>query len=67
MKRAEIDRLRAELQKSEDNLAAAESEVEKQTAIVGELNRCGSLGTFQFLYHDIASLQEDRRTPAASG
>jgi protein HOOK3 len=49
MKRAEIDRLRAELQKSEDNLAAAESEVEKQTAIAGELNRCGGLEVFQFL------------------
>jgi protein HOOK3 len=49
MKRAEIDRLRAELQKSEDNLAAAESEVEKHTTVVGELNRCASLGASYIL------------------
>ncbi|KIM31999.1 hypothetical protein M408DRAFT_64288 [Serendipita vermifera MAFF 305830] len=39
LKRAEIDRLRAELQKSEENLGAAEVEAEKQTRIVEELNR----------------------------
>jgi protein HOOK3 len=39
LKRAEIDRLRAELQKSEDNLGAAELEVEKHVGIVAELNR----------------------------
>jgi protein HOOK3 len=50
MKRAEIDRLRAELQKSEDNLAAAESEVEKQTAITGELNRYSGLEALVFIF-----------------
>ncbi|KAI0273860.1 HOOK-domain-containing protein [Gloeopeniophorella convolvens] len=35
--KAEIDRLRAELYKSEENLAAAESEFEKQTGVVAEL------------------------------
>lgn len=39
MKRAEFDRLRAELQKSEDNLATAETELEKQNTIVADLNR----------------------------
>ncbi|GAV99992.1 HOOK-domain-containing protein [Lentinula edodes] len=39
MLRAEIDRLRADLQKSEDNLAIAESELEKQTAVVTDLTR----------------------------
>ncbi|TFK82645.1 HOOK-domain-containing protein [Polyporus arcularius HHB13444] len=39
MLRGEIDRLRADLQKSEDNLAMAESELDKQTAIVTDLTR----------------------------
>ncbi|KAG8811256.1 hypothetical protein FRC17_002555 [Serendipita sp. 399] len=39
MKRAEIDRLRAELQKSEDNLQAAEAEGERQAAIIEDLNK----------------------------
>ncbi|CAG8711752.1 10285_t:CDS:2, partial [Acaulospora colombiana] len=39
MKRAEIDRLRADLQKSEDNLHVSEQEVEKQSNLVAELNR----------------------------
>jgi hypothetical protein len=39
MKRAEIDRLRADLQKSEDNLHASEQEVEKQSTMVAELNK----------------------------
>lgn len=37
MMKAEIDRLRTELQKSEENLAAAESELEKQTRVIAEL------------------------------
>ncbi|KAH9857802.1 HOOK-domain-containing protein [Lenzites betulinus] len=39
MFRAEIDRLRTDLQKSEDNLAMAESELDKQTVIVTDLTR----------------------------
>ncbi|CAG7854040.1 Protein Hook homolog 3 Short=h-hook3; Short=hHK3 [Serendipita indica DSM 11827] len=39
MKRAEIDRLRTELQKSEDNLNAAEAEAERQAAIIADLNK----------------------------
>ncbi|EJF62459.1 HOOK-domain-containing protein [Dichomitus squalens LYAD-421 SS1] len=39
MMRGEIDRLRADLQKSEDNLAMAESELDKQTVLVTELTR----------------------------
>ncbi|ETW85647.1 hypothetical protein HETIRDRAFT_379686 [Heterobasidion irregulare TC 32-1] len=39
MMRAEIDRLRVDLQKSEDNLAVAESEVDKQTNMVSDLTR----------------------------
>ncbi|THV08067.1 HOOK-domain-containing protein [Dendrothele bispora CBS 962.96] len=39
MMRAEIDRLRTELQKSEDNLAIAESELDKQTNIVTDLTK----------------------------
>ncbi|KAI0028523.1 HOOK-domain-containing protein [Vararia minispora EC-137] len=37
--RAEIDRLRGELQKSEDNLALTETELDKQTSIVADLTR----------------------------
>ncbi|TFK72592.1 HOOK-domain-containing protein [Pluteus cervinus] len=37
--RAEIDRLRTELQKSEDNLAIAEADLDKQTAFVTDLTR----------------------------
>ncbi|KAF9001979.1 HOOK protein-domain-containing protein [Cyathus striatus] len=37
--RAEVDRLRAELQKSEDNLAMAESELDKHTNLVTDLTR----------------------------
>lgn len=37
--RAEIDRLRAELQKSEDNFAMAETELDKQTSLTTELTR----------------------------
>ncbi|KAI0798101.1 HOOK-domain-containing protein [Abortiporus biennis] len=37
MMRGEIERLRTELQKSEDNLAMAESELDKQTALVTDL------------------------------
>ncbi|KAG9124675.1 hypothetical protein FRC07_010661 [Ceratobasidium sp. 392] len=37
--RAEIDRLRADLQKTEENLGAAESEAERQSAAVKELTR----------------------------
>lgn len=37
--RAEIDRLRAELQKSEDNLAMAETELDKQTSLVTDFTR----------------------------
>jgi protein HOOK3 len=39
MLRAEIDRLRSDLQKSEDNLSAAEVDLDKQTNLVRELNR----------------------------
>ncbi|KAH9901630.1 HOOK-domain-containing protein [Cubamyces lactineus] len=39
MFRAEIDRLRADLQKSEDNLAMAETELDKQTVLVTDLTR----------------------------
>ncbi|OSD02786.1 HOOK-domain-containing protein [Trametes coccinea BRFM310] len=39
MYRAEIDRLRADLQKSEDNLAMAETELDKQTVLVTDLTR----------------------------
>ncbi|CDO69034.1 hypothetical protein BN946_scf184834.g41 [Trametes cinnabarina] len=39
MYRAEIDRLRADLQKSEDNLAMAETELDKQTLLVTDLTR----------------------------
>ncbi|KAI0747833.1 HOOK-domain-containing protein [Daedaleopsis nitida] len=39
MLRGEIDRLRADLQKSEDNLAMAESELDKQTVLVTDLTR----------------------------
>ncbi|KAJ8584459.1 HOOK-domain-containing protein [Rhizopogon salebrosus TDB-379] len=39
MMRAEIDRLRTELQKSEDNLAMAEAELDKHTSLVTELTR----------------------------
>jgi len=37
--RAEIDHLRGELSKSEDNLAVAETDLEKQTNLVSDLNR----------------------------
>ncbi|KAI0807300.1 HOOK-domain-containing protein [Fomes fomentarius] len=37
--KGEIDRLRADLQKSEDNLAMAESELDKQTVLVTDLTR----------------------------
>ena len=39
MLRAEIDRLRADLQKSEDNLNTAEVDLDKQTNLVRELTR----------------------------
>ncbi|KAI0811036.1 HOOK-domain-containing protein [Irpex lacteus] len=39
MLRAEAERLRSELQKSEDNLAVAESELDKQANVVGDLTR----------------------------
>ncbi|KAG7092196.1 hypothetical protein E1B28_008564 [Marasmius oreades] len=39
MLRAENDRLRTDIQKSEDNLAISESELEKQTKLVSELTR----------------------------
>ncbi|KAJ2916056.1 hypothetical protein MD484_g4393, partial [Candolleomyces efflorescens] len=39
MLRAELDRVRGELQKSEDNLAIAESELDKNTNVVAELTR----------------------------
>ncbi|OAX41580.1 HOOK-domain-containing protein [Rhizopogon vinicolor AM-OR11-026] len=39
MMRAEIDRLRTELQKSEDNLAMAEAELDKHTLLVTDLTR----------------------------
>src|SRR4051812_38458583 len=53
MKRAEIDRLRAELQKSEDNLATAETEVEKQTAMVVDLNKYDISECLSFRSHII--------------
>ncbi|KAG8733870.1 hypothetical protein FRC11_001080 [Ceratobasidium sp. 423] len=37
--RAEIERLRAELQKTEENLGAAETEAERQTSLVNDLTR----------------------------
>ena len=37
--RAEIDRLRSDLQKSEDNLSTAEVDLDKQTNLVRELTR----------------------------
>ncbi|VDB96749.1 unnamed protein product [Peniophora sp. CBMAI 1063] len=37
--RAEIDRLRGELQKSEENLALTETELDKQTGLVADLTR----------------------------
>ncbi|KAJ7771830.1 HOOK protein-domain-containing protein [Mycena metata] len=39
MMRGEIDRLRAELQKSEDNLAIAESDLDKHTHLVTDLTK----------------------------
>ncbi|KAI0085421.1 HOOK-domain-containing protein [Irpex rosettiformis] len=39
MLRGEVERLRSELQKSEDNLAVAESEIDKQVNVVGDLTR----------------------------
>lgn len=39
MKRAEIDRLRTDLQKTEEKLDTAEMQLEKQIGIVNELNR----------------------------
>lgn len=39
MMRAEIDRLRADLQKSEDNLAIAETELDRLTAFVTDLTK----------------------------
>ncbi|KAF7295154.1 hypothetical protein MIND_01054100 [Mycena indigotica] len=39
MLRGEIDRLRADLQKSEDNLAIAESEVDKQSRVLADLTK----------------------------
>ncbi|KAJ7074380.1 HOOK protein-domain-containing protein [Mycena amicta] len=39
MLRGEIDRLRADLQKSEDNLAIAEAEIDKQTRVVTDLTK----------------------------
>jgi protein HOOK3 len=39
MLRAEIDRLRSDLQKSEDNLSTAEVDLDKQTNLVRELTR----------------------------
>ncbi|KAF7311669.1 hypothetical protein MKEN_01070500 [Mycena kentingensis (nom. inval.)] len=39
MLRGEIDRLRADLQKSEDNLAVAESENDKQTRLLSDLTK----------------------------
>ncbi|KAG0705331.1 HOOK-domain-containing protein [Suillus ampliporus] len=39
MMRAEIERLRTELQKSEDNLAMAEAELDKHTSLVTDLTR----------------------------
>ncbi|KDR81389.1 hypothetical protein GALMADRAFT_239256 [Galerina marginata CBS 339.88] len=39
MMRTEMDRLRAELQKSEDNLAMAESELDKHTTLITDLTR----------------------------
>ncbi|EIM82519.1 HOOK-domain-containing protein [Stereum hirsutum FP-91666 SS1] len=39
MMRAEIDRLRADLHKSEENLAIAEAELDKQTTLVNDMTR----------------------------
>ncbi|PPQ78150.1 hypothetical protein CVT25_015483 [Psilocybe cyanescens] len=39
MMRTEMDRLRTELQKSEDNLAMAESELDKHTTLITDLTR----------------------------
>ncbi|EIW85348.1 HOOK-domain-containing protein [Coniophora puteana RWD-64-598 SS2] len=39
MMRAEIDRLRSELQKSEDNLAMAEAELDKNVSLVSDMKR----------------------------
>ncbi|KAH7906479.1 HOOK-domain-containing protein [Hygrophoropsis aurantiaca] len=39
MMKAEIDRLRGELQKSEDNLGMAEAELDKQTTLITDLTR----------------------------
>lgn len=39
MKRAEIDRLRTELQKTEEKLDNAEMQLEKQLGVVNDLNR----------------------------
>jgi protein HOOK3 len=39
MLRVEIDRLRSDLQKSEDNLSTAEVDLDKQTNLVRELTR----------------------------
>lgn len=39
MLRAEIDRLRSDLQKSEDNLSTAEVDLDKQTNLVREMTR----------------------------
>ncbi|KAI0340691.1 HOOK-domain-containing protein [Trametopsis cervina] len=39
MLRGEVERLRTELQKSEDNLVSAESELDKQSGIVSDLTR----------------------------
>ncbi|XP_006458316.1 hypothetical protein AGABI2DRAFT_176716 [Agaricus bisporus var. bisporus H97] len=39
MMRTEMDRLRTDLQKSEDNLAMAESEIDKHTHLVNELTK----------------------------
>ncbi|KAG1790935.1 HOOK-domain-containing protein [Suillus plorans] len=39
MMRAEVERLRTELQKSEDNLAMAEAELDKHTSLVTDLTR----------------------------
>ncbi|KIY43716.1 HOOK-domain-containing protein [Fistulina hepatica ATCC 64428] len=39
MLKAEIDRLRSDLQKSEDNLAMTESELDKQTGLVTDLTK----------------------------
>lgn len=63
MKRAEIDRLRSELQKSEENLASAELEVEKHVGMVAELNRSVFAPRLEKAYPlmRVPSLQKDRR------